>query len=227
MFDGLFDAALPHVLAGTHHRDDPPADGGRWPVTVIARPSRRVRSLLEHLMRDALDLASRGHFVTGREDSVHLTVRALEPYREDAAPTDEVVGSWRGAIQRACAATAPLDLTVTGVTLSRAAVLAHVQPDDRGPCRLRDRLRDELGEMAWFEDKWPPRNIWYATLLHFAGDVLDPRGLVAWVRDRRTIDPVPFTVDGVELVRYRYVAGTSDGERLMRPETWFAVAFRG
>jgi hypothetical protein len=223
VFDQLFDAALPDVLAGTHQRDVAPLDGGRWPVTVVARPPRTVRTVLEQLMRDSLQWAGGGHFVTGREDSVHLTIRALEPYREAAAPTDEIVGRWRAAIDRACAAVPPLELAVTGVTLSSAGVMAQVEPSGAGPWQFMERLHAELGELAWFEDQWRRRNIWYATLVHFADDILDPTGLVDWVREHRTIAPVQFTINEVELVRFRHVAAAADGERLMRPETWFAV----
>ncbi|WP_353354381.1 2'-5' RNA ligase family protein [Intrasporangium sp. DVR] len=229
VFDQLFDAAVPHVLNRTHQQDVPPVDGGRWPVTVVARPPSAVRDALEELMRDGITTAGAGHFVTGREDSVHLTVRALEPYRDAACPADDVVPLWRAAIERACAATAPLEFTVTGLTMSRVGVMAQVEPGDAAAWRFMDRLRDELGDLAWFEDQGiGRRTIWYATLIHFAADLADPAGLVDWVSARRTLEPMDFTVGEVELVRSRYVAGGGPGgagDRLMRPESWFTVPF--
>lgn len=227
VFDQLFEAAAPQVLNGSHQRDVPPVDGGRWPVTVIARPPSDVRAALATLMRGALIWAGGGHFVTGREDSVHLTVRALEPYRETAAPTDDAVPIWRSAMERACAATPPLEFTLTGLTLSRAGVMAQIEPRDGAPWAFMDRLRAELGDLAWFEDAGiGRRNIWYATLVHFAGDIAHPAALVDWVASRREIERVDFAVDEIELVRSRYVVDTAgDGrtERLMRPESWLTV----
>ena len=219
------------AISGTHQRDAPPVDGGRWPVTVVARPPTAVRGALEGLMRDGLTAAGSGHFVTGRADSVHLTVRALEPYREAASPTDEIVPLWRAAIERAGAATAPLRFAVTGLTLSRVGVMAQVEPRDVAAWQFMDRLRAELGDLSWFEDQGiGRRTIWYATLIHFAADLADPAGLVDWVSARRTVEPIDFAVGEVELVRSRYVTGGGPrraGDRLMRPESWYTVPLAG
>jgi len=230
VFDVLLEAALPAVLDGTHQRDGPPIDGGRWPVTVVARPPLEARAVLEALMREALAHAGRGHFVTGRQDSVHLTIRALEPYREAAAASDDIVGRWCDPIDRAARLTPPLRLTVTGVTLSRVGVMAQVEPADDEPWRFMDRLAAELGELAWFEDQWMRRNIWYATLIHFADDVADPRGLIEWLHNHRTINRVDFAITAVELVRSRHAPmdpADPTSEQLMRPETWFTVPLSG
>lgn len=230
VFDELFEAALPAVLDGTHQRDEPPVDGGRWPVTVVARPPQHVRAALERLMRETLAHAGCGHFVTGRQDSVHLTIRALEPYREAATPTDPVVRRWCEAMGRAAGVTPPLRFAVTGVTLSRAGVMAQVETVDDEPWRFMDRLREELGDLAWFEDQWMRRNIWYATLVHFTGDIVDPCGLIDWVGDHRTIETLDFTLAEVELVRSRHVRrdpADPTSEQLMRPETWFTVPLSG
>lgn len=224
VFDRLFNTALADVLAGMHQRDEPPVDGGRWPVTVVARPPKSIRQDLERLMREGLQWAGPGHFLTGRADSVHLTIRALEPYRESAAATDPIVEKWGSSMQRACAATAPLRFSLTGVTLSTSGILAQIEPYDDAPWQLMDRLRTELGELAWYEDQWQRRDIWYSTLIHFATDIANAPRLVDWVRDHRVISPVEFTVDEVELVRYRYCpADFPHPDRLMRPERWFAV----
>jgi hypothetical protein len=230
VFAQLQQAAIPAVLGRTHVRDEPPVDGGRWPVTIIARPPVAARSVLEGLMREALELAGPGHFVTARDDSVHVTIRALEPYREAAAPTDPLVAHWRAAMERAGAVTPPLGFRLTGVTLTRSGVIGQLETLDDAPWRFTDLLRHELGELAWFEDQWMRRNIWYATLIHFANEIVDPPGLVDWVRDHLTVEPLDFTIHNVELVRSRYVAadpGEPTEDRLMRPETWLSVFLGG
>jgi hypothetical protein len=82
VFDRLFGDAVPALLAGTHRRDEPPVDGGRWPVSVVCLPDARAREVLAGVMREASAFAGPGHFETGRSDASHVTVRALEPYRE-------------------------------------------------------------------------------------------------------------------------------------------------
>lgn len=225
VFDELIEAAAPQVLAGAHRRDVPPEEGGRWPVSVLVRPAEPVRDVLESLMRAALGQAGPGHFLTGRADSVHLTVRALEPYREAAREDEPVAADWVGALARTAAATAPFALTLTGVTLSTSGVMAQLETRDEQPWQLMDRLRDELGPLAWYEDQWMRRTIWYASLLHFADDIADPAGLIAWVRSHRQIAPVEVAVDALSLARFRY--SEAEGERLMLPQWWTVVPLRG
>ena len=82
VFDRLFGDAVPALLAGTHRRDEPPVDGGRWPVSVVCIPDEQTRDVLACVMDEALIHAGAGHFETGSTDASHVTVRALEPYRE-------------------------------------------------------------------------------------------------------------------------------------------------
>src|SRR5688500_19101338 len=90
VFDRLFSDAVPALLAGDHRQDEPPVDGGRWPVSVVGIPDEPARDVLAGVMREALALAGPAHFETGRADASHLTVRALEPYRKAAAPENPI-----------------------------------------------------------------------------------------------------------------------------------------
>lgn len=121
VFDRLFDDAVPALLAGEHRRDEPPVDGGRWPVSVVGMPDPEARGVLADLMDEALVHAGPGHFETGRSDASHLTVRALEPYREAASATDQVSGRWIAALDEVGRASAPVTLRLTGVTLTASA----------------------------------------------------------------------------------------------------------
>jgi hypothetical protein len=223
VFDELFASAVPLVTSGGHQQDVPPTEGGRWPVTVVCVPPRPVRERLEELMRAGLDHAGPGHFLTGRPDTSHLTVRALEPYREAAAPDEAVATEWLAALERAAGATAPLRFRLTGVTLTRVSVMAQVETRDDEPWQFMRRLREELGSLAWYEDQWMVRNIWYANVIHFAAPILDAPGLVEWVGRHRLLEPLDFTVESATLVRSRYA---EDGaERWMAMERWFDVPF--
>lgn len=226
MFARLFDEGTRAILAGAHGRDVLPTDGGRWPVTVLARPPQHVRDRLDGLMHEALRHAGPGHFRTGRPDSVHLTIRALEPFRAAAAAGDPIVEQWSGALRRTAEATAPISLTMTGIALTARGVLAMLEPDDDRPWQLMDRLRAELGELAWFEDQGMRRNIWYCSLLHFTDEIVDPEGLVAWARTRHVLPRVSFEVAAIELVRFRHTRLGEQGH-YMRPESWMEVPLGG
>ncbi|WP_323095426.1 hypothetical protein [Intrasporangium sp. YIM S08009] len=225
VFDRLHEQARPTVLDGTHRQDSPPADGGRWPTTIVSIPPSDVRARLEELMTQACDFAGPGHFLTGRADASHVTVRALEPYREAAEPTDEGTTAWANAMRTAAEATPPLRLNLTGLTLTTGSVMAQLEPVDEAPWTFMSTLREHLGPHAWFEDQWDPRDIWYANVLHFAAPIADPEGLVAWVEARRRIAAQEAVLDSVSLVRYRY-RSDADG-RLMRLEHWRAAPLGG
>jgi len=226
VFDQLFTEAAPALLSGIHRRDFPPREGGRWPASVIARPPVFLRARLEAIMGEVLRYAGTGHFRTGLRDSAHITIRALEPFRAAASADDPIVVQWERALRATSAATPPFALTFTGITLSTGGVLAQLEPEDERPWRLLDRLRSELGELAWFEDQWMRRNIWYCSLLHFTTDIVDPVGLIDCVTAMRECSPLTFEVAALELVRFRH---TTMGERghLMRPESWLEVPLTG
>jgi hypothetical protein len=78
-----------------------------------------------------------------------------------------------------------------------------------------DTLAQELGPAGWREAGFR-RDIWYSTLVHFAGDIDRPEELVRWVEHRRDLDLGVTRTNMASLVRFRHDAL---GERaLMRPE---------
>jgi hypothetical protein len=76
-------------------------------------------------------------------------------------------------------------------------------PADDSADAFAERLGAELGEDGWFEADYQ-RDIWYATLLHFAAEVGDPGALVEWVTERRRLDLGWVDFDGAGLVTFRY-----------------------
>jgi hypothetical protein len=215
-FDALFAAAAPLVRAQRHQRDAPPQPGGRWPLSIILRPSPDLSPKLAGLTNEAAALAGSGHWLTGCQQAAHLTVRALESYRDDVPADDPAVHRYRRAVESAAAACAPVTVRVSGVTLATGSVMACLVPTDDHADRLRDDvLPRALGEDAWLENEYGRRDIWHLTLVHFTGDVTDPEGLIAWVDQRRSKDLGTMTIDTLELVRFRY----DDSGPFMRPET--------
>lgn len=214
-FDRLFAEAAPLVHQCLHQRDTPPVDGGRWPVSVVLRPDQTSAEKLEQTMAEAELSAGSGHFRTGIAGSVHFTVRALEPYREAAGDGDEAVLRYARAMSRAAAAVGTIELDLVGLTLTPGSVMVSACPVDDNADMFMDLLTDELGEDAWFEAGFR-RDIWYATILHFAADIEQPAELVDWVDQRRELDLGRTVIDSAELVRFRYENGANG--RLMRPE---------
>jgi hypothetical protein len=220
VFDRLCAEAAPVVLAGEHRWDEPPVDGGRWPVTVVAVPDTGTRDVLAALMEEALVHTGPGHFETGRAS--HFTARALEPYREAASPTDPVSGEWAAALDEVGRASAPVTLRLTGVTMSTSGIMVRAEPVGEAPWELMRRLRAALGPLAWFEDQWQERDIWYSSVLHFAAPIVDAPGLVDWVRANRSSLTTEVVLDSLTLTRFRH--RTNDGREWMAMEHWHHVS---
>ena len=223
VFDRLFSDAVPALISGRHRQDEPPVDGGRWPVSVVCLPGERSRGVLTEVMNEALVHAGPGHFETGSADASHFTVRALEPYREAASHADEISAAWIAALETVGRESPPIRLRLTGVTLSVSAVMVQAEPLDDGPWELMRRLRVALGPLAWFEEQ--ERDIWYASVVHFAAPILDARGLLGWAEERRQSLSHDVVLDSLTLTRFRY--GATGGRRHMAMERWHSVDLAG
>jgi len=213
-FDHLFAEAVPLIRQGLHKRDTPPVEGGRWPVSVVLRPDQASARRLEQVMAEAETLAGPGHFRTGIASSLHITVRALEGYREAAAGDDDVVQRYALAMSRAARQVEAIELDLVGMTLTPGTIMVCAHPVDDSADTFMDALKDQLGADAWYEAVFR-RDIWYANLLHFAADIAQPAGLIEWVEERRQLSLGRMVLDTAELWRFRYEDG-ADG-RVMRP----------
>ncbi|MFC7548881.1 hypothetical protein [Plantactinospora sp. GCM10030261] len=202
-FDRLFEMGARAVRAGTHHRDSPPVDGGRWGVSVILPPDRASTARLAEATSAAMSVAGRHHWPTGSPDAAHVTVRALEAHRTAARREDPLVARGAAALRRTAAACRPVRLDLRGLTLTPSGIMACAYPVDPAATDFAARLAKELGADGWFEADFN-RDIWYATLVHFTGPVADPEALVDWVARRRTLDLGRMTTDVAELLRWRF-----------------------
>jgi hypothetical protein len=199
-FDALFARGREAVLSGSHYRDTPPVDGGRWGLSVVFVPDAEAMQRLAAVTDEALSFAGLRHWPTGAPDAIHFTVRAIEARRN--AIDDALIARCAAALARATDAT-PVQLRLAGLTLSPSGVMACAYPTDDAADRFAERLGRELGDDGWFEAAFH-RDIWYATLMHFTGDLANPAGLVEWVAERRQMDLGVTTAEKAELVAFRY-----------------------
>lgn len=147
---------------------------------MVFRPGKELSVGLAALATEAAAIAGTHHWRSGDLGRSHITVRALEPYVADI-PEDRRERYLAAA--RRSAAVGPVRFVFEGVTLSAGSVMARARPLDGRADHLRQRLDDELGDDGWLERRVFPGGrdaIWYCSVLHFAGEIADPRGLVDW-----------------------------------------------
>ncbi|WP_018349545.1 hypothetical protein [Longispora albida] len=178
-FDELFTLGSEAILAGTHETEAPPPGGGRWGPSVCLRPDPGLAASLAAATDEALQYAGPGHWPTGNELAAHFTLRVIHgPEPIDPARTERI-----GIAMRKAAAE-PIRLAVTGLTLTPISIMAAAEPVGDTAALFKEALVEALGSDGEFEAGFN-RSIWYANLVHFAGPIADPAGLVDWVAARR------------------------------------------
>ncbi|MBM2622106.1 hypothetical protein JIG36_42045 [Actinoplanes sp. LDG1-06] len=241
-FDQLFEAGRAAVLAGRHGRNTPPADGDeRWGLSVVLRPDDDAVRRLGEVTRQALAVAGEGHWPTGNEAALHITVRSLEPHRISVPDDDPAAARYREAVDRAARMGRPDLRPVPDADRARHRSEfsgGGFGPVDSGagPARFEItgltltpggvmaclRPLDGVADMfaARLAEELGPdgayeadteRDIWYSTLVHFAAPLADPQALVDFVAARRRSHLGTVETGAVEVVHWRY-----DGRQTVR-----------
>ena len=207
MLDRLSVAGQAAVSAGKHSIQTPPVEGGpRWGLSVVLRPDSASSEDLARTAHEAARVAGGDHWITGAKDSVHLTMRTLEPWRETIAADDVLMNRYAGALAAAATQVGPLRFDVVGLTLTPGSVMAHAVPVDDRADRLADAYTCALGEDGAYENSRDiRRDFWYLNLVHFAGAIQSPDRLVGWIAERRDHEVATVVVDEVQLVQWRFV----------------------
>nr|MDT0658699.1 hypothetical protein [Micromonospora sp. DSM 115978] len=190
-------------MSGAHYRDTAPVEGGRWGMSVVFVPDTGSVRRLAAVTAEVMGLVGAWHWPTGAPEAVHLTVRAIQVHRRHVPAGDPLAGRCMAAMGRAAMAGRSVRFGLGGLTLTPSGVMVCAFPLDGAADEFADRLGEELGPDGWFEDGYH-RDIWYATLVHFTGEVRDRQGLVDWVTGRRTLDLGETTVDKADLLRFRH-----------------------
>lgn len=202
-FDKLFELGREAVLSRVHDCDKPPVDGGRWGIAVILKPDTTLAGRLAEITDEAMAIAGSHHWPTGSPSAVHFTVRALEWFRTEVPEDDPSVARYTEALERAAKRAKPIALTIRGLTLTPSCVMMCAEPTDETATGFAQALAGELGPDGWLEEDFH-RDIWYATLVHFAGPIDEPQALVDWVQQRRETLVAQADFDTAQLIRYTF-----------------------
>jgi hypothetical protein len=215
VFDQLFERGRQAVLSGQVLTDKPPMPGdGRWGLSIVLRPGEALATQLQEVTEQALLLTGEHHWATGSAGAAHLTVRSLEPHRGRVRPEDAQVQRYAAALRCAAEQVGPIDVEVTGLTLSPRSVMARVIATDSLLDILSSALEEALGPDGWYETQaGVERDAWYMNLVHFAGPVRRPEELVEWVDDCRSRHLGVASLREAHLVEWSF-----DGQR-MKPNS--------
>ncbi|CAM3138304.1 hypothetical protein [Stackebrandtia soli] len=203
--DEFFAKGIAALRGGDIQADLPLVDGGpRWGVSAVMRPGREAITALSDVGAEAAALAGAGHWLHG-EPSMHVTLRGFEPHSVRDFSGDEHIARYIAAIDAAAAASTPITVTFRGVAPHRGGVLALIDHSGDTPEAIHGNLVaavEEAGHPDYETDFH--RDIWYASLLHFAGTVIAPEALAVWGEYHRDRLITSSRLDVIELVRWRY-----------------------
>lgn len=195
------------VLARQEVHEMPPHPGGaRWPLSVIVRPDPGGEERLAALTEQALGYAGAHQWSTGAAGSSHLTVCFAESEHRLIATGDARASTAAALLRPILDAAGPLAWTLSGVALARSGVLALATPVGSGANALRTAVLKGFGcdgEQSYRGD------VWWSALVHFAGPVEDPVGLVRWCDSLADRELGQVRASRIDLVRYDYRAGTA------------------
>lgn len=187
-YDVLWADAAPAVARGeaeldawVARKDQDPRRG----LTLLARPGPGVAHQLDVFLDELRDLEP-GQYAQPVAD-MHLTILSLLGGTPDHAAHLAHLPAYQAAADEALQGAPPFEVEVTGVTLSRAAVLAQGFPMDDTLEQMRERLRAALvarGLDSGLDRRYRLRTA-HLTLLRFAAPLRHPERFVKTVEAAR------------------------------------------
>ncbi|MEW9554510.1 hypothetical protein [Nonomuraea sp. NPDC050783] len=193
------------VLSGRATYDTPPVEGARrWGAAGVLRPRGEV---VERLTALAATVDAPGHWVHGGA-TLHITFRSLEPYRADIPADDPLRRTYAEVLAEAAAGLPPARLRLRGVSPHPGGVLVHGRPRDGTLEALRERFARGLESRGVRDlDHGRRRDLWYVSLVHFAGPLRDPGRIVAWCDAHAGADFGTAELASAEIVRFALTGG--------------------
>lgn len=166
------------MLAGEATHDLPFQENHpRWGASAVLRPEGPVLGRLTELSASLREAAGPGHWSHG-PDTLHLTLRSLEPYRAEIPAGDPLRLAYARAARQAWAGLPPVRIELSGVSPHAGGVLVEGNPLDGTLEKLAARFAESLGQAGTFQS-WQ-RDRWYVSLMHFAQPLGDPHRVVSW-----------------------------------------------
>lgn len=204
VFGSIHSAGRDAVLSGNHAVERSPEITGRWGTSIVLLPSAGLADALTDLTATAAAVIGGEHWRSGSAGRAHITARALEPH--GPVPPDRL-DRYAAALERVATTAKPPTLRFTGLCVSPGTVMACALPADDGADNLREHLELELDDDGWFERKVFGEGrdpIWYVSILHFAGPVLDADRLIQWVDANRSREIGHQTFEEMSLCEWEF-----------------------
>lgn len=217
-YDAMWTRAVDAVAAGDIDID-PELSAGPDPrrgLTLIARPDAKLAARFEGLL-DPMTGAEPDQYRCAAAD-MHVTMLSLVTVADHPSPEMARLDDYRAAVDAALAGVESFAIDFSGITLSRAAVVAQGFPCDATLATLRERLRDALrtrGLDASLDGRYRLVTA-HSTLLRFAAPLRDPAGFVALLETLRHRPLGRLEVGAVELVVNDWYMSSGSLRRLAR-----------
>ncbi len=210
IYDGLWEQGRHALLGGRIEREPMPLPGTvRWGISAVLRPRPWPSALVACAAAVAARVGNAG--VMYDEAGLHITLRAIEGFRNVVRPDDEDLLAYRDVLTEIVARTAPIRLHLRGLTATPGGILVQGWPTvDLRAFRLAlfDRLA-VLG-LRWRGPETSSnaiRTTAHATLAIFEAPVARPTGLVDLIESHRSTDFGEWVFPELWLVGYRRTAG--------------------
>ena len=209
-YDALWATGRPALAAGRVDPEPLPVEPTvRWGISAVLRPRPWPRALAACATECASLLG--GHGVVYDERNVHITLRAIEGYRDDVAIDDADVRAYRDVLAAVFRRTPPIRVRLRGLTATPAGVLVQGWPHaDLQVVRhaLYERLVERgLASRGLEATPATCRTTAHATLALFEGPLAEPARLVELIDAHRTTDFGEWVFPELWLVGYRRTAG--------------------
>ena len=181
----------------------------RWGISAVLRPRPWLPALAACAKACAALIGPSGVFYG--EHNLHITLRAIEGYRDDVPDDDDEVLAYRDVLATIALRTAPLRLRLSGLTATPGGVLVQGWPQVELQT-LRHALYDRLDALG-LASRGPEtsdatiRTTAHATLALYEGPVARPDELIDLIDTHRASDFGEWLFAELWLVGYRRTAG--------------------
>lgn len=209
-YDALWRQGLRALSKGAVEPEPLPLAGTtRWGISAVLRPRPWSPALVECAAAVAACVGTAG--VVYDERGLHVTLRAIEGFREPLAPDHADVRAYRNAVADGARVTAPLRVRFAGLTATSGGVLVQGWPCPALQA-FRHALFDRLAAsgLASRGPETSPdtiRRTAHASLALFEGPLADAAGLAGLIGAHRSTAFGEWVFPEVWLVGYRRSAG--------------------